>query len=63
VKPGDVVAVTSADGDTSRIIAIKLVAGVDVVIKAINARVGQRQVLALSAGLPLGIFDYGISRP
>jgi hypothetical protein len=63
LKPGDVVAVTSAAGDTNRITAIKMVAGVDVVINAINARSGQRQVVALSAGLPLGIFDYGISRP
>ena len=61
IKPGDVIAVTSAAGDGLRVSAIKLVAGVDLVINAINARAGQRQMIALSAGLPLGIFDYGIT--
>ena len=62
IKAGDVVAVTSAGGDISRVAAIKLVAGVDVVINAINGRAGQHQMVALSAGLPLGIFDYGVSQ-
>lgn len=60
LKPGDVVAVTSA-GSSSRVTAIKLVAGVDLVINALNAR--GRQMVALSAGLPVGVFDYGISQP
>src|SRR5262249_37758299 len=63
IKPGDVIAGTGASGDGSRLSAIKLVAGVDVVINAINAQAGRRQMIALSAGLPAGIFDYGISQP
>src|SRR5215471_7612815 len=62
IKPGDVIAVTSAASDSPRVSAIKLVAGVDLVINAINARAGQRQMIALSAGLPLGVFDYGLTR-
>jgi hypothetical protein len=62
IKPGDVIAITSEGGEGLRVSAIKLVAGVDLVINAINARAGQRQMLALTAGLPLGIFDYGMTQ-
>ena len=60
LKPGDVVAVTSVvDKDSSRVTAIKLVAGVDLVLKAMAPQPGKPQVVRLSAGLPT-VFDFSV---
>jgi hypothetical protein len=60
IKVGDVVAVTSAtESDQSRVIAIKLVAGVDAVLKALAPAPGKPQLVRLSAGLPTA-FDFSV---
>jgi hypothetical protein len=60
LKPGDVLAVTSAvEKDESRVTAIELVAGVDLVLKAIAPKPGKPQVVRLSAGLP-SVFDFSV---
>jgi hypothetical protein len=60
IKVGDVLAVTSALGkDESRVTAIKLAAGVDLVLKAMAPQPGKPQVVRLSAGLP-NVFDFSV---
>ena len=60
LKAGDVLAVTSAiEKDGSHMTAIKLVAGVDLVLKAIAPQPGKPQVVRLSAGLPT-VFDFSV---
>lgn len=60
LKTGDVLAVTSAVGkDESRLTAIKLAAGVDLVLKAMQPQPGKPQVVRLSAGLP-SVFDFSV---
>jgi hypothetical protein len=60
LKPGDVLAVTGAvEKDESRLVAIKLAAGVDLVLKAMAPQPGKPQVVRLSAGLP-AIFDFSV---
>jgi len=60
LKAGDVLAVTSAVGkDDTRMTAIKLVAGVDLVLKALAPQPGKPQVVRLSAGLP-SVFDFSV---
>lgn len=60
LRPGDVLAVTSAvEKDESRVTAIKLVAGVDLVLKAMAPKPGKPQVVRLSAGLP-SVFDFSV---
>jgi hypothetical protein len=60
LKPGDVLAVTSAvEKDPSRLTAIKLVAGVDLVLKAMAPQPGRPQTIRLSAGLP-SVFDFSV---
>jgi hypothetical protein len=60
IRVGDVIAVTSGAGAAdSRVTAIKLVAGIDAVLKAITAPPGRRQVIPLSAGLPAA-FDFAV---
>jgi hypothetical protein len=60
LKPGDVLAVTSAvEKDPGRLTAIKLVAGVDLVLKAMAAQPGRPQAIRLSAGLP-SVFDFSV---
>ena len=60
LKAGDVVAVTSGvEKDSSRVTAIKLVAGVDLVLKAMAPQPGKPQVVRLSAGLP-SVFDFSV---
>jgi len=59
LKTGDVLAVTGAiEKDESRLVAIKLAAGVDLVLKAM-APPGKTQVVRLSAGLP-AVFDFSV---
>jgi hypothetical protein len=60
LKAGDVLAVTSAVGkDDTHVTAIKLVAGVDLVLKALAPQPGKPQVVRLSAGLP-AVFDFSV---
>jgi hypothetical protein len=60
LKPGDVLAVTGAvEADESRLVAIKLAAGVDLVLKAMAPQPGKPQVVRLSAGLP-SVFDFSV---
>lgn len=58
IKAGDVVAATGTRRGNTDIAAIKCIAGVDAVLKEINALAGKRQTVALSAGLPAGVFDF-----
>jgi len=60
IKTGDVLAVTSAVGkDETRLTAIKLAAGVDLVLKAMMPQPGKPRLVRLSAGLP-GVFDFSV---
>ena len=60
IKTGDVLAVTGAvEKDDSRLVAIKLAAGVDLVLKALAPAPGRTQVVRLSAGLPT-VFDFSV---
>ena len=60
IKPGDVLAVTGAvENDETRLVAIKLAAGVDLVLKALAPSPGKPQVVRLSAGLPT-VFDFSV---
>ena len=60
LRPGDVLAVTSAvEKNDSHVTAIKLVAGVDLVLKAMAPKPGKPQVVRLSAGLP-SVFDFSV---
>jgi|GEM_PF-943754 len=60
IKAGDVLAVTGAvEQDESRIVAIKLSTGVDLVLKALAPPPGKPQVVRLSAGLP-AVFDFSV---
>ena len=60
IKPGDVLAVTGAvEKDESHLVAIKLAAGVDLVLKALAPPPGRPQVVRLSAGLP-SVFDFSV---
>lgn len=60
IKPGDVLAVTGAvDHDESKLIAIKVAAGVDLVLKALAPAPGKPQLVRLSAGLP-SVFDFSV---
>jgi hypothetical protein len=60
IKAGDVFAVTSAiEKDDSHLTAIKLVAGVNLVLKAMVPQPGRPQVVRLSAGLP-AVFDFSV---
>jgi len=60
IKLGDVLAVTGAvEKDESRLVAIKLAAGVDLVLKVLAPPPGKPQVVRLSAGLPT-VFDFSV---
>jgi len=60
IRPGDVLAVTGAvEKDESRLVTIKLAAGVDLVLKALAPAPGKPQVVRLSAGLPT-VFDFSV---
>jgi len=60
IKAGDVLAVTGAlETDGSRLVAIKLAAGVDLVLKALAPAPGRAQLVRLSAGLPT-VFDFSV---
>jgi hypothetical protein len=60
LKTGDVLAVTGAvEKDESRLVAIKLAAGVDLVLKALAPQSGKPQIVRLSAGLP-AVFDFSV---
>ena len=60
IKPGDVLAVTGAvEKDESHLVAIKLAAGVDLVLKALSPAPGKPQIVRLSAGLPT-VFDFSV---
>ncbi len=60
LRPGDVLAVTGAvETDESRLVAIKLAAGVDLVLKALAPQPGKPQLVRLSAGLP-SVFDFSV---
>jgi len=60
IRTGDVVAITGAvEQDDSHVTAIKLVAGVDAVLKAMMPAPGKPQVVRLSAGLP-AVFDFSV---
>jgi hypothetical protein len=59
VKAGDVVSVTGLREDDSNIAAIKIVAGVDAVLRALAPAPGRPQVVRLSAGLP-NAFDFSV---
>lgn len=59
LKPGDVLAVTGAvESDDSQLVAIKIAAGVELVLKALTPT-GRPQVVRLSAGLPT-VFDFSV---
>lgn len=60
IKPGDVLAVTGAvDTDDAHLVAIKIAAGVDLVLKALAPAPGKPQSVRLSAGLP-AVFDFSV---
>jgi hypothetical protein len=60
IKPGDVLAVTGAvDNDNAHLVAIKIAAGVDLVLKALAPAPGKPQSVRLSAGLP-SVFDFSV---
>jgi len=60
IKPGEVLAVTGAVGDDdAHLVAIKVAAGVDLVLKALAPAPGKPQTVRLSAGLP-AIFDFSV---
>ena len=60
LKPGDVLAVTGAvDNDDAHLVAIKVAAGVDLVLKALAPAPGRPQSVRLSAGLP-AVFDFSV---
>ncbi|HYX27829.1 MAG TPA: hypothetical protein VE863_04625 [Pyrinomonadaceae bacterium] len=60
LKAGDVLAVTGAiENDDSHLVAIKVAAGVDLVLKALAPAPGKPQSVRLSAGLPPG-FDFSV---
>ena len=60
LKPGDVLAVTGAiDSDDAHLVAIKVAAGVDLVLKALAPAPGKPQAVRLSAGLP-AVFDFSV---
>ena len=64
IKPGDVLAVSSTIGaDATRLTAITLVTGVEVVLAAMQSPGAMRREPNLSTGLPAGVLDMGISRP
>lgn len=59
MKAGDVVSVTGMREDESNIAAIKIVAGVDAVLRALAPAPGRPQPVRLSAGLP-NAFDFSV---
>ena len=60
IKPGDVLAVTGAiENDDAHLVAIKVAAGVDLVLKALAPAPGRPQAVRLSAGLP-AVFDFSV---
>jgi hypothetical protein len=60
IKPGDVLAVTGAvDSDEAHLVAIKVAAGVDLVLRALAPAPGRPQSVRLSAGLPT-VFDFSV---
>ena len=60
LKVGDVVSITGIrDKDDAGITAIKMVAGVDAVLKAMAPQPGKPQTVRLSAGLP-SAFDFSV---
>jgi hypothetical protein len=60
IRPGDVLAVTGAiDNDDAHLVAIKVAAGVDLVLKALAPAPGKPQAVRLSAGLP-AVFDFSV---
>jgi hypothetical protein len=60
IKPGDVLAVTGAvDNDDAHLFAIKVAAGVDLVLRALAPAPGRPQSVRLSAGLPT-VFDFSV---
>ncbi len=60
LRAGDVLAVTSAvEKDGSHMTGIKVVAGVDLVLKAMAPQPGKPQIVRLSAGLP-AVFDFSV---
>jgi len=60
IKSGDVLAVTGAiESDEAHLIAIKVAAGVDLVLKALAPAAGKPQIVRLSAGLPT-VFDFSV---
>ncbi len=60
LKPGDVLAVTGAvENDEAHLVAIKVAAGVDLVLRALAPAPGRPQSVRLSAGLPPG-FDFSV---
>jgi hypothetical protein len=60
IKSGDVLAVTGAvEDDESHLVAIKVAAGVDLVLKALAPAPGKPQSVRLSAGLP-AVFDFSV---
>ena len=64
IRPGDVIAVSSTVGaDPSRLTAITLVAGVDVILAAIQRSGSPSRAVNLSTGLPSGVLDFGIGLP
>ena len=59
LKAGDVLAVTGAvESDNLQLVAIKIAAGVDLVLRALTPP-GKPQVVRLSAGLP-AVFDFSV---
>jgi hypothetical protein len=64
IKPGDVIAVSSTVGaDPSKLTAITLVSGVDVVLATIQRLGASRRTPNVSTGLPSGVLDFGIGLP
>ena len=67
LKPGDMIIVSSTSGaDPSRLTAIKLVAGIEPLMRMWQARQGQGRPSAapgISTGLPGGLADLGIGLP
>jgi hypothetical protein len=64
IKAGDVLAIAGGmEGHNSHMTAIRLFAGVDAILSALKPPLGKHQTIRLSAGLPVGVFDFSLGPP
>jgi hypothetical protein len=64
IKVGETLAVTGTLGqDKSHLAAIRIVSGADAVLNALKPKSGKQLSVAISAGLPTGVFDFSVGLP